>query len=189
MSAFLREETQRLLAIDRPIDVIHNFFAPRPPRRSREEVRRELGVKDEAIILHCSNLRPVKRIDLLLETVARLEARAAFKLVILAGESFAPFDTPRQTFGDRGPSRRPRKGGRHRGLSASRGFGLVHFGDGKLLPEHPGRHVLWLSQRRHARRRHSGSRRPQYDWLARSIRQCRCAGQRGPKLASRSGTP
>jgi N-acetyl-alpha-D-glucosaminyl L-malate synthase BshA len=92
VSAFLREETQRLLAIDRPIDVIHNFFAPRPPRRAREEVRRELGVKDEAIILHCSNLRPVKRIDLLLETVARLEPRGAFKLVVLAGESFAPFD-------------------------------------------------------------------------------------------------
>jgi N-acetyl-alpha-D-glucosaminyl L-malate synthase BshA len=91
VSAFLRDETQRLLAIDRPIDVIHNFFAPRPPRRTREDVRRDLGVNDEAIILHCSNLRPVKRIDLLLETVARLRPRGAFKLVVLAGESFAPF--------------------------------------------------------------------------------------------------
>src|SRR3954468_2900943 len=53
VSDFLRQETQRLLAIDRPIDVIHNFFAPRRPRRSREEVRLELGVKDETLILHC----------------------------------------------------------------------------------------------------------------------------------------
>src|SRR5271170_5153262 len=47
VSTFLQRETQRLLAVDRPIDVIHNFFAPRPPRRSREDVRRELGVQDE----------------------------------------------------------------------------------------------------------------------------------------------
>jgi len=41
--------------------------------------------------MHCSNLRPVKRIDLLLETIARIHPREVFKLVILAGESFAPF--------------------------------------------------------------------------------------------------
>src|SRR5215212_6931645 len=61
VSAWLRDETQRLLAIDRPIDVIHNFFEPKPPRRSREEVRRELGLNDEALIVHVSNLRPIKR--------------------------------------------------------------------------------------------------------------------------------
>src|SRR5690606_5160557 len=72
VSSWLRDETRRLLAIDRPIDVIHNFFTPRPARRSRAEVRTELGLKDESLIVHVSNLRPVKRIDLLLETVARL---------------------------------------------------------------------------------------------------------------------
>src|ERR1700722_3429589 len=64
VSTFLQRETQRLLAVDRPIEVIYNFFAPRPPRRSREDVRRELGVQDEVLILHSSNLRPLKRIDL-----------------------------------------------------------------------------------------------------------------------------
>jgi N-acetyl-alpha-D-glucosaminyl L-malate synthase BshA len=92
VSAHLRGETQRLLEVDRRIDVIHNFFAPRPPRRSAGEVRRELGIgDDEVMLLHSSNLRPVKRIDLLLETVARLRPSRAFKLVILAGDSFAPF--------------------------------------------------------------------------------------------------
>ena len=91
VSTFLEQETRRLLAVDRPIDVIHNFFAPRPPRRSREEVRRELGVQDEVLILHSSNLRPLKRIDLLLETVARIRPQASFKLVILAGGDFTPF--------------------------------------------------------------------------------------------------
>src|SRR5437764_5382329 len=44
VSAYLKRETHRLLSIDRPIEVIHNFFSPAPPRRSRAEVRRELGV-------------------------------------------------------------------------------------------------------------------------------------------------
>jgi L-malate glycosyltransferase len=91
VSAFLRDETRRLLGFERPIDVIHNFFSPRPPQRSREEVRRELGIGSEAMVLHCSNLRPLKRIDLLLETAARIRPVDSFKLVILAGDSFAPF--------------------------------------------------------------------------------------------------
>lgn len=91
VSDFLKQETQRLLGFQGPIDVIHNFFEPRPPRRSRSEVRRELGLRDETLILHASNLRPPKRIDLLLETAARIHPPEAFKLLILAGGSFAPF--------------------------------------------------------------------------------------------------
>ncbi len=91
VSEFLKQETQRVLGFDGAMDVIHNFFAPRPARRSREEVRRELGLKDEALVIHSSNLRPLKRIDLLLETAARIRPREAFKLVVLAGASFAPF--------------------------------------------------------------------------------------------------
>jgi N-acetyl-alpha-D-glucosaminyl L-malate synthase BshA len=91
VSAFLERETQRVLGFHGPMEVIHNFFSPRPPRRSRKAVRQELGLKDELVLLHSSNLRPLKRIDLLLETVARVQPREAFKLVILAGASFAPF--------------------------------------------------------------------------------------------------
>ena len=92
VSEWLRDETRRLLAVDRPIDVIHNFFSPRAPGRSREDVRRELGLTQEALVLHLSNLRPLKRIDLLLETVARVQPRKSFKLVILAGADFAPHE-------------------------------------------------------------------------------------------------
>ena len=91
VSEYLRRETQRLLSVTRPIDVIHNFFIPRPPGRTREQVRRELGVADELLLVHSSNLRPVKRIDLLLEAVAAVRPRDSVKLLILAGDSFAPF--------------------------------------------------------------------------------------------------
>jgi len=91
VSGFLKNETQRVLGFAEPIEVIHNFFVPRSPKRSREEVRRELGLKDEVLLFHSSNLRPLKRIDLLLETVARIRPRESFKLVILAGGDFTPF--------------------------------------------------------------------------------------------------
>jgi len=91
VSHYLRDQTQRLLGVTRPIDVIHNFFLPRPPQRSREDIRRELGVDGQLLLLHSSNLRDVKRIDLLLESVARVRPRGSVKLLILAGDSFAKF--------------------------------------------------------------------------------------------------
>jgi glycosyltransferase involved in cell wall biosynthesis len=54
-------------------------------------VREELGIADEVVVVHSSNLRPGKRVDLLLETVARIRPPDAFKLLILSGEPFAPF--------------------------------------------------------------------------------------------------
>ena len=91
VSDYLKQETERVLGFHGPMEVIHNFFEPRPPRRAPEEVRRELGLRDEVVIIHLSNLRPAKRIDLLLEVAARLRPQNAFKLVILAGGDFAPF--------------------------------------------------------------------------------------------------
>ncbi|HYP15798.1 MAG TPA: N-acetyl-alpha-D-glucosaminyl L-malate synthase BshA [Opitutus sp.] len=92
VSDFLAQETHRVLDPNCPIEVIHNFFSPRPVARSREAVREELGLSAEALVLHLSNLRPVKRIDRLLETVARIRPRDSFKLLVLAGGDFSRFD-------------------------------------------------------------------------------------------------
>jgi N-acetyl-alpha-D-glucosaminyl L-malate synthase BshA len=91
VSEFLKQETQRVLGFNGPMEVIHNFFEPRPPRRSREDVRRELELNNEVLLFHSSNLRPIKRVDLLLEAAARIRPRESFKLLILAGGDFAPF--------------------------------------------------------------------------------------------------
>ena len=48
-------------------------------------------MKDEVLLLHASNLRAVKRVDVLLEAAARIRPRDAFKLLILAGDDFTPF--------------------------------------------------------------------------------------------------
>lgn len=91
VSHYLKSEVQKRIGFYGPIDVIHNFFPLRAPTRSRADMRRALGITDEVVLLHCSNLRRLKRIDLLLETVARIQAARPFKLVILAGGSFAPY--------------------------------------------------------------------------------------------------
>jgi N-acetyl-alpha-D-glucosaminyl L-malate synthase BshA len=93
VSTYLEGETRRLLQTTQPIEVIHNFVSPVLPQRSRAETRRELGVgENEVLLIHSSNLRPVKRIDLLLQVAARLKEQSRFRLLILAGEPFAPYE-------------------------------------------------------------------------------------------------
>jgi len=43
------------------------------------------------LLIHSSNLRPLKRIDLLLESVSKIRDRNSFKLLILAGGDFKQF--------------------------------------------------------------------------------------------------
>jgi N-acetyl-alpha-D-glucosaminyl L-malate synthase BshA len=91
VSSYLERETRELLSVEREIDVIHNFFEPRKARRSRAQVRSELGVEGEVLLLHSSNLRAPKRIDVLLEAASRVRPRESFKLVILAGADFSEY--------------------------------------------------------------------------------------------------
>ena len=99
VSAYLEQETRRLLRMERPIEIIHNFFEPHAPQRSLSEVRTELGLDHEVVVLHASNLRPLKRIDLLLDSISRVKPREAFKLLLLAGDSFAPYEARARELG------------------------------------------------------------------------------------------
>jgi N-acetyl-alpha-D-glucosaminyl L-malate synthase BshA len=86
VSQFLQGQVRTQLDYTGAVEVIPNFFAPQKNTRTRDAVRAELGLAPgEAMLLHLSNLRPVKRIDLLLQTVALIHPRHSFKLVILAG--------------------------------------------------------------------------------------------------------
>ena len=92
VSESLRRQTGETFRLRDEIRVIPNFFTPNPAIKSREEVRHELGISDrEFLVAHMSNLRPTKRIDLLLRVVAAASQRERIRLLILAGASFAPF--------------------------------------------------------------------------------------------------
>jgi L-malate glycosyltransferase len=92
VSESLRNQTQEIFRLKRPIEVIPNFFTPNKSKRSRDEVRHELGITDKFLLLHMSNLRPVKRIDLLLRTIAMSKNQARLRLFILAGGPFDPYE-------------------------------------------------------------------------------------------------
>ena len=92
VSESLRTQTQEIFRLKRPIEVIPNFFTPNKPKRSREEVRSDFGITDEFLVLHMSSLRPVKRVDLLLRTIAASKNRRHLRLFILAGGPFDPYE-------------------------------------------------------------------------------------------------
>jgi N-acetyl-alpha-D-glucosaminyl L-malate synthase BshA len=92
VSESLRRQTEDTFRLRDQIQVIPNFFTPNRPSKSRQEARRDLGISDrEFLIVHMSNLRPTKRIDLLLRVVAAASHRDRIRLLILAGAPFAPF--------------------------------------------------------------------------------------------------
>ena len=93
VSESLRGETLATFAMDRPVEVIHNFFAPSGRTRSREEVRHELDIApNDFLAVHISNVRPLKRIDLLLRAFDAARSERPLRLLIVAGSSFAPYD-------------------------------------------------------------------------------------------------
>ena len=92
VSESLRRQTEEIFRLRDEITVIPNFFTPNHARKSRDEVRRDLGIDDRQFLLvHMSNLRSTKRIDLLLGVIAAAAHRDRIRLLILAGAPFAPF--------------------------------------------------------------------------------------------------
>jgi N-acetyl-alpha-D-glucosaminyl L-malate synthase BshA len=92
VSESLRLQTEQTFRLRDEIQVIPNFFTPGVSNKSHAKVRRELGISDrEFLVAHMSNLRPTKRIDLLLRVIAASAHRDRLRLLILAGASFAPF--------------------------------------------------------------------------------------------------
>ena len=91
VSQSLRKETVQVLRTRKPIHVVHNFYRPTPPRRDRSEVRHSLRVADrDFLLIHMSNLRPVKRVPDVLKVLATTGDRR-IKLLILAGGSFEEY--------------------------------------------------------------------------------------------------
>jgi L-malate glycosyltransferase len=86
VSNSLKADTQSALGIRHPIEVIPNFLdCTTYQRRFDPEVRERFCPADrfDALVLHISNFRPVKRVDVALEVFQRIrrEVRARFLLV------------------------------------------------------------------------------------------------------------
>jgi len=88
VSNSLRDTTCRELSVHRPIDVVPNFLNCATWRRSNvDDLRARYAGADRStrIVMHLSNFRPVKRIDLVVEVFARIAARVP-AVLLLAGD-------------------------------------------------------------------------------------------------------
>jgi N-acetyl-alpha-D-glucosaminyl L-malate synthase BshA len=84
VSRFLKDETERVFQVERPIEVIPNFVDTRLFRPRREPERRlELAAPEEKIVLHASNFRKVKNIPVVVRVFARLAERLPCRLIMI----------------------------------------------------------------------------------------------------------
>jgi N-acetyl-alpha-D-glucosaminyl L-malate synthase BshA len=97
VSQSLKADTIGALGIRHEIDVIPNFLdCDEYQRRPDPELRERLAPADryDAIVLHVSNFRPVKRVDAVVEVFSRIRRHVRARLV-LAGDGPVRYDVER----------------------------------------------------------------------------------------------
>lgn len=87
VSEYLKKETIDYFGISKPIEVIHNFFIPRPEAGLSSDIHDRCCSGKEKLILHSSNYREVKRPDDVIEVFARIHEKVPSKLLLLGAGS------------------------------------------------------------------------------------------------------
>ena len=83
VSSSLREETRRGFGVGDDIEVIPNFVDPRRFRPTDALSRADYAAEDESLLLHASNLRPVKNVPHVLRIFARINETRPSRLLML----------------------------------------------------------------------------------------------------------
>jgi L-malate glycosyltransferase len=84
VSASLRDETRREMPVHSHIEVIPNFLDCSFHRRAPDPtLRKQFCRPDEKLVIHISNLRPVKQVDAVVRIFARIRERVAARLLIV----------------------------------------------------------------------------------------------------------
>ncbi len=83
VSESLKKNTLQLFRITKEIKVITNFIDNSDFNNGTTCQRRQLADDDEKILIHVSNLRPVKRVDEVLQIFRNVEKRVKCKLIII----------------------------------------------------------------------------------------------------------
>jgi len=85
VSESLKQDTLRLFSIRKPIHVIYNFidFTKYPDIDSPECQRNAIAKENERIIIHISNLRPVKRAEDVIAIFYKINKKIPSKLLIV----------------------------------------------------------------------------------------------------------
>ncbi len=84
VSGYLADETKDVFKIEKEIRVIHNFFDGTRFKPSTSECQRsEFAEKDEFLISHISNFRPVKRTMDVIDIFERINSNVPSKLLLI----------------------------------------------------------------------------------------------------------
>lgn len=84
VSTFLAEQTREVFKVDRDIQVIHNFVdSERFVRITDPAIRARFAHPDEALLVHVSNFRPVKRTEDVVEVFARVASEIPARLLMI----------------------------------------------------------------------------------------------------------
>jgi len=88
ISQYLRDKTLQDFDVTRPIEVVPNFvncdvYTPIQDEAARAEARRRLAQPGEAILMHLSNFRPVKRVGDVVKVFAQVEHEIPARLVLV----------------------------------------------------------------------------------------------------------
>ena len=83
VSESLKRDTLQFFKITKPIEVINNFIDNSEFDEYVECSRKQFASDDEKILIHVSNLRPVKRVDEVLQIFKNVNSKVKSKLVII----------------------------------------------------------------------------------------------------------
>lgn len=88
ISSYLKAKTVEDFGVTRPIEVIPNFvncdvYTPYKDEAVRQEARKRLARPGEAILMHLSNFRPVKRVVDVVKVFARVQQHVPARLVLV----------------------------------------------------------------------------------------------------------
>lgn len=84
VSHFLAEQTREVFGTSREIEVIHNFVdSGRFVRITDPAVRARFAHPEEALIVHVSNFRPIKRVEDVVQVFARVASEIPARLLMI----------------------------------------------------------------------------------------------------------
>jgi N-acetyl-alpha-D-glucosaminyl L-malate synthase BshA len=84
VSRFLKEKTLTNFNLDRPIEVIPNFVNTETwQRRDGDRLRAQVAPNGEAVLVHTSNFRPVKRVTDIIRVFAQVLEKVPSKLLMV----------------------------------------------------------------------------------------------------------
>ncbi len=88
ISSYLKDKTLQDFGVTREIEVVPNFvncdvYRPYKDDVARTEARKRLAAPDEAILMHLSNFRPVKRVADVVKVFARVASAVPARLVLV----------------------------------------------------------------------------------------------------------